>query len=63
MNNYDSLFDADNRSEEAEAVSVKELEDTFNNIHKLTESDIIRNWYSKNWISSENYLELMESQI
>jgi len=55
---YDSLFNADQRNMEAEDISVGVLDDVFHNRHKMDEAEIVRNWYNKHWISYQNYLEL-----
>ena len=55
---YNQLFDADNRSEEATELSAKELDETIKGKHMIGEQDIIRGWYYKRWISYKEYLRL-----
>ena len=55
---YNNLFDADNRSEEATELSAKELDETIKGKHMMDDFSYILKWFNKKWIKPEEFERL-----
>lgn len=55
---YDQLFDADNRNPEALEETAYELDFIFNNRHKDSDFGFILQWFNNNWISNKEFERL-----
>lgn len=55
---YDDLFNADNRSEEASEMSAKELDETIKGKHMMDDFPYILSWFNKKWISNKEFERL-----
>lgn len=55
---YDDLFNADNRSEEASEMSAKELDETIKGKHMMDDFSYILSWFNKKWITLKEFERL-----
>mgnify|MGYP003433975016 FL=1 len=55
---YDQLFDADNRNEEASEMSAKELDETIKGKHMMDDFSYILSWFNRKWITLKEFERL-----
>jgi hypothetical protein len=55
---YDNLFNADNRNPESLEMSAKELDETIKGKHMMDDFSYILSWFNNNWITLKEFERL-----